>query len=480
MKTTLSCTLILLVSICATISSLAREISVNDADELKQALKSVQPGDVVVLRDGEWNNAKLTVEAEGRADQPITLRPQTPGGAVFTGQSSLRIGGEHLVISGLLFKDGSLAKGHVISFRANEARPARNCRVTECAIIDYNPASRADNSYWVSLYGVSNRVDHCRFEGKNDGSPTLTVWVGEQPNYHLIDHNYFLHRPALGRNGGETMRIGDSKMSLYNSRTTVEFNLLEDCSGEAEYISNKSCENIYRHNTFLKSRGALVLRHGNRNRVEGNWFLGHGLPGTGGVRIIGEDQVIVNNYFDCLAGTEFESTLPFVNGIPNSKPNEYFQIKRATVAFNTLVNCRENITFGVGVGKRNRVQPPQDCLIANNLVLGTNPPLIRILDQPTGTTWRGNIFYGAELGLNPTPGIRFINPNIIRGADGLWRPDSNSPARGGSDGAASLVTHDIGGRPRPAASDVGCFQLSEAVAMHKPMTQSRVGPAWKR
>lgn len=172
--------------------------------------------------------------------------------------------------------------------------------------------------------------------------------MGEQPNYHRIDNDYFLRRPPLGCNSGETMSISDSKMSMHNSRTVVESNLLKDCSGEGEYISNKSWENICRHNTFQESQAALVLRHGDRTRVDGNLFLGPGRPGTGGVRSIGEDQVVVNNYFDGLGGTDFESTLPFVNGIPNSKLNVYFQIKRATVAFNTLVNCRENITFGVG------------------------------------------------------------------------------------------------------------------------------------
>ena len=59
------------------------------------------------------------------------------------------------------------------------------------------------------------------------------------------------------------------------SRMIVEDNYYEHCDGEAEIISNKSCENIYRRNTFVECKGAL-MRHGNRCTAEGNWFFGHG------------------------------------------------------------------------------------------------------------------------------------------------------------------------------------------------------------
>ena len=39
------------------------------------------------------------------------------------------------------------------------------------------------------------------------------------PNYHLISHNYFGFRPALGVNGGETIRVGTSEWSFNTSRT---------------------------------------------------------------------------------------------------------------------------------------------------------------------------------------------------------------------------------------------------------------------
>jgi poly(beta-D-mannuronate) lyase len=191
-------------------------------------------------------------------------------------------------------------------------------------------------------------------------------------------------RPDLGKNGGETIRVGTSEVSMNVSRTLVEQNYFENCDGEAEIISNKSCENVYRGNTFVRNRGALTLRHGNRCIVDGNWFFGHDKPVSGGIRIIGEDHIIINNYLDGLAGEGFESAMPFVNGIPNSKPNEYFRVQRALVAYNTFVNCAQPMSFGIGKGTRNRVEPPMDCTIANNLIVGKDGPLIPLSRSADG------------------------------------------------------------------------------------------------
>jgi poly(beta-D-mannuronate) lyase len=468
---------LLLLLLCS-LSARAGEIPISDPVALKKALKTVRPGDGLVLADGTWRDARLVLECNGSPGKPITLRAQTRGKVILTGSSSIALGGSYLVVDGLYFKQGAMPGGHVISFRSDSDKEAGHCRVTQCAIIDYNPDSREKNSYWVSLYGQSNRVDHCLFKSKNDASPVLTVWVGPKPNYHLVDHNHFATRPPLGRNGGETLRIGTSEVSLNNSRSTVESNYFEDCSGEAEYISNKSCENIYRYNTFVECQGALVLRHGNRCLVEANCFFGHQRPGTGGVRIIGEDHKIFNNYFCELAGTNFESALPFVNGIPDTKLNEYFQIKRATVAFNTFVDCYQNITFGVGVGFRNRSLPPVDCVLANNLVLGTNGPLVLFQDKPVNLRWQGNIFFGADLGFPITPGVQVTDPKLQRTADRFYRLDRTSPALGTAGGDWPFVSEDIEGRRRPAKKDIGCLQNSGKKPVRRPVGPAEVGPSW--
>src|SRR5205823_7447134 len=138
------------------------------------------------------------------------------------------------------------------------ALKGNQCRLTESAVVV------GTHKFFVHLYGADNRMDHCYLAGKTSESPTLQIEAEGQPNYHRIDHNHFGPRPPLGRNGGETMRVGYSGQSMRNSGTLVESNLFDRCDGEIEIISSKSCGNIYRFNTFLDCAGMLTLRHGNR------------------------------------------------------------------------------------------------------------------------------------------------------------------------------------------------------------------------
>src|SRR5262249_53571599 len=142
-------------------------------------------------------------------------------------------------------------------------------RLTDCAI------TGGQFKFQVHLIGLHETVDHCYMAGKTNVDPTFQVEVQkDNPNYNLIEYNHFGHRPPLGQNGGETMRLGYSGQSQWNSRSTVQHNLYDQCDGEIEIISSKSCENIYRFNTFLNSAGFLTLRHGHRCVVDSNLFLG--------------------------------------------------------------------------------------------------------------------------------------------------------------------------------------------------------------
>jgi hypothetical protein len=75
-------------------------------------------------------------------------------------------------------------------------------------------------------------------------------------------------------NGLESIRIGDSKTSFTDAHCVIAFNRFEDCDGEIEIISNKSCHNSYLHNTFYNCDGGLTLRHGNHTLCDGNYFDG--------------------------------------------------------------------------------------------------------------------------------------------------------------------------------------------------------------
>jgi len=449
-------------------------VSAGDVDRLHQAIREARPGDTVVMGDGVWANADIRFEAEGAADSPISLRAQTPGNVVLTGASRLRLAGRHLVADGLLFRDG-WAEPDVIAFRTSSTRLASHSRVTRCAIVDYSPPDATRDSKWVSIYGFRNRVDRCYFAGKTNLGTTLVVWLptSGEPNYHWIERNHFGPRRLLGVNGAETIRVGDSATSLQTSMTVVEFNYFERCNGEIEIISSKSCENIYRANTFFECEGTLTLRHGNRCLVDANTFLGGGRGQTGGVRVIGEDHRVVNNYFEGLAGTGNRAAIAMLSGIPDSPLNGYFQVKRALIAHNTVVHCARPLAIGVNDGTRPLA--PENCLIANNLFSGTRPVLVELIDPQSRIEWDTNLFHGAPVGL---AGVEPVQLPLERGPHGYLQPGEGSAAEGAALREFAESRLDLLGRERPRPADIGCMQLGGAPAQRSRVSAWDTGPEW--
>ncbi len=421
------------------LSAAARTARVDSIDRLHEALEQARPGDTVVLADGTYRDAELRLHAVGTAEQPVTVRAQTVGGVKLTGDASLRLWGKHLIVEGLSFEDGFTENGDVIQFRRDqgdqEGDDAQDCRLTRCSIINFNPPDDTDGNKWVSIYGLRNRVDRCFFEGKNNDGAMLVVWLDGTPDHHRIDRNHFGHRPPLGRNGGETIRVGTSIWSQSTSATVVEHNLFDRCDGEIEVISNKSCENIYRNNTFDDCDGMLTIRHGARCLVENNVFLGRdradrdGFEGSGGVRVIGPDHVVRNNHMQDLHGSGFRAALSIMNGIPDSPLNGYYRVERAVIENNVVIDCTHPLTLGTGFGSRNRVLPPLDCTLAGNLIVNRQRPgAIAALDEPENLEVRDNTIAGS-----PAPELlstQTINdiPQLKKRDDGLWRPADEDPA----------------------------------------------------
>ena len=405
----------------------ARDIPVADASAFRAAVAEAKPGDSLVLREGEWAGTKLVFKGHGTAEAPITLRAAVPGKTVFTGASALRMGGDYLVVEGLSFQNPDASVGDTVEFRVDSKLHASHCRMTQCEIIQQpgKAAPSGKESRWIGIYGSANRLDHCRVQGKTNKGATSVVWLKEGVKAeHRIDHNYFGPREALGKNGGETLRVGDSESSMQVAACVVELNYFERCNGELECISNKSCGNLYRGNVFDAVSGTLTLRHGNRCLVESNFFIGRGEKGTGGIRIIGEDHTVRGNYLEGLRGDDARSGLTFMLGIPESPASGYFQAKRARVEGNTFVDCKHPITIGV-TGKPGMTLPPLDCLFLKNIILGMKES--RVVDARcdiAGIRWEGNVAWGKELGLPTTDGIQWSVAKVDAAGPGLERKDA--------------------------------------------------------
>ncbi len=366
---------------------------ITSVEDFNTALKNVRPGDSLILAKGIWKDAELLFEANGTKDEPITLTVEKKGETTLEGGSYLRIAGKHLIVSGLVFKNGFTPTSEVISFKKDKNNFASNCRLTECVIDNYSNPERREQDYWVGIYGKNNRIDHNHFEGKSNLGVTMAVRLNSTmfiENHHQIDHNYFGPRQTLGSNGGETLRIGTSHHSLSNSNTIVEHNYFDRCSGELEIISNKSCQNTFRNNVFYECRGTLTMRHGNETNVNNNIFIGNGVPSTGGIRVINGKQVVENNYAIGLTGYRFGGALVVMNGVPNSPLNRYFQVSDAKIKNNTFINC-DYIQLCAGSDAERSATPINTIMHDNIFYNENNKDLFTVYDDISGINFSNNI-----------------------------------------------------------------------------------------
>ncbi len=398
---------------------------------IQKALEKARPGDTLIIRNGEYSDLRLEWKASATSENPVVVAAQTPGGVRLSGRTSLHISGSGLEVRGLLLQGCVADKGTLVEFR-NGDELATGCRLTECVIDACNPARRDVNYSYVHLYGRGNRVDHCSFTGKLNLGVTLIVMLSYSDcdeNYHSVDHNYFGPRPVYGSNGAETIRVGTSQQCMQNSRSKITDNLFDRCNGEVEVVSIKSCENTIARNVFYECQGVLALRHGDRNVAEGNLFIGHGVRNTGGIRIVGEDQVVRGNTMLGLAGERFFSALALMYGVPNSLPNRYMQVQRTIVEDNVFEACR-SIDFTAGKDFE-RTLPPAGTVWRNNRVEAvqtTAEPSFESLAEGRGASWftpesstRQEV---EEIVLKDSltvleEGMRITRPTLIRAAEGV-------------------------------------------------------------
>jgi poly(beta-D-mannuronate) lyase len=425
--------LALALALLASCVSQAAEIKVESQQAFRDAVRDLDPGDTVILANGEWRDFEILFTGEGRQGKPITLTAEEKGKVFITGQSNLRLAGTHLVVSGLVFRDGHSPTNTVIAFGSAKGEYAYRSRVTEVVIDRFNNPERYETDYWVMLYGKHNRFDHNHLVGKSNQGVTMAVKLDSEEsraNRHRIDHNYFGPRPVLGSNGGETLRIGTSHYSPSNPLTAVDNNDFDRCNGEVHIISSKSGGNIFRGNLFFESRGTLTLRHGNDNLVENNVFLGNRVDHTGGIRVINKRQTVRNNYMHGLTGHRFGGAFVIMNGVPDSPINRYHQVEDAIIENNTIIES-DHIELAAGSDEE-RSAPPINSRFRSNLIYnkdGRN--VIAVHDDVTGIEFRDNVLNRVE---RPkiVDGFRSAEVELVKDTNGLLYPADSELAKAGA------------------------------------------------
>ena len=461
-------------ALVASITLVAKNYKVANFKELNAGIKTAVAGDSIILANGIWKDVQIVFKGNGKKGRFISMKAETQGKVFLEGESSLSLSGNWLHVSDLVFRKGFTPGTTVILFKTSDTDYANNCVVSNCVIDKFNQPYRETIDNWIALWGKNNTVEYCYFGGKTNEGTTLIVCPNDSNsihNHHWIHRNYFGPRPRLGSNGGESMRIGTGEVCTFSSETVVDGNYFEHNRGEVEIISNKSCDNKFLNNTFYESEGSLVLRHGNRATVSGNWFIGNGLPFTGGIRVINEGHRIFNNYFYKLRGDEFRSPLTIMNAIPDSPPTGYAAVKDVIIANNSWIDCSLPWNFCVGVGERNRIVTPQSTKIINNIVYCPNDTaLLKSYDKTDGITFTNNLMI-AKKGLISEKGA--VAGEILKSQiNDLELVYSNAPAQ-----KVSFISTDIMGQSR-ANPVIGAFQDKDEKAKTEIAGANNCGPHW--
>ena len=362
-------------------------------EEFNSAVEALEPGDKVILANGTWTDVELVLQADGLPDAPIEVTAEEPGKVFITGESNLSLSGSHIVVSGLVFKDGFTPTSEVISFRTSSDNLANHSRVTNTVIDNFSNPERQDADIWVAMYGKNNRFDHNSLLNKGNKGVTLAVRMNTEAsreNDHVIEFNYFGPRQTLGSNGGETLRIGTSHYSREYSNTIVRKNYFDRTSGELEIISSKACGNEIRENVFFESQGTLTMRHGHYTVVENNYFLGNRKPNTGGIRIINENQTVRNNYLYGLTGHRFRGALVIMNGVPNGPINRYDPVIDSLMNQNIVVDS-DHIQLCAGADEERSAPPTGTSMHDNIFMTRSNLDPFTIYDDISGISFEGNV-----------------------------------------------------------------------------------------
>ena len=434
-------------------------IRVNSLAALQDEINNAKPGSVIVLADGVYSSEKpVVIDKRGTAKKPITITAATTGGVEIKGNSGFLISksASYIVIKG--FKFTHAAGTTKIEAGASFCRFTRN--VFECT----------GKGFYLSVSGNDCQIDYNTFQNKFTVGQMISVQgpgTSEMAQHTWIHHNYFSNFTPVANNCS-SIQVGLSGRSLSPAHTLVENNLFSQTRGENENICNKSCDNIYRYNTFGEGVSELSLRHGNRCQVYGNFFIG-----SEGIRFYGHQHKIYSNYFE-----RCNPAINIGNGdgiVPKDKLTSHDRPDSVSIAGNTLYNNTRNVIMqdrknGLGA----------TCItFANNIIQGSSVA-VKVDGTIVNPVWEGNIIWKTNgIGTIPAGGYTESDPKLILGDKEAAHIQSDSPAIGNARGSYPFATVDIDGQTRTSKLDIGADQVEKDKGFNHVLTVEEVGASSK-
>ena len=462
----------------------AETINVSSKSELANALSAARPGQVIVLKNGTYNDlGEIKLTRSGTADSKIVLKPETPGGVRFTGKLTFYLQGSYIELKDFYFdrihfdKNSGYNSTNLIKFSG-----AKYCELSGNYF--YNCGNATDmGETGTGIYGMYtpivelkggsrfNKISNNVFRDNFSISVALVADNNYDNSYNTIEQNCFKDIRSVNRywgnvssgNGMECIQIGqNTNTGGQSTYTTIKNNLFENVTGDgAEVVSIKTSDNIIEHNTFRNCNAGLVLRIGSNNTADGNFMFG-----TQGIRVYEDGHIIRNNYIA-------DSTMGiFLDG---SDGNNHFASTDVKVYNNTVINPAQ---FGIRIGSSKNTEFPSYITVRNNYVL-----LERQLDEQykayknfgcTGPYISGNLctVYDGNQGL--FMGVsRTDSANMVL-SDGLYRPAVDSSLINSGEEIENLY-YDMDGQKRDSLPDCGADEYSEEEIKYKPLDMYSAG-----
>lgn len=253
-----------------------RVVQVRSSSELRNALSSAQPGNVITLANGTYSG-NFTFGRSGKSGEPVIIRAENGGSAVFR-NANITLSGDYNVLMGATLDNSQ------VTIRGDNNRVSRNL---------FRNGSASASDRYVLIHGQGNRIDHNDMGNSARRGITVRMAGGKVPSGNRIDHNY-IHdfRYNQKANQGEAIQIGTNKnQHPLPFNTVIEYNLIERVEADSEGLSLKSSGNIVRFNTIQNSDANVTIRGGSNNQIVGNT-----INGMNAVVVYGKDNRIVGNH----------------------------------------------------------------------------------------------------------------------------------------------------------------------------------------
>lgn len=424
---------------------------VASAAEFNSRASVARPGDVIIVRNGNYAGWNLTIPSRGNANAPIIYTSETPQGVAFSGTSRIKVTGTFNFIGGFTFKN--INTSNAITFdRASDNRFSDN------QFFDCGSESPEDRIVMIRNNSNRNRFDHNMMLRNISFGMVIILPEDRDSSFgyshdNRFDHNVFKDIQTSPNGYGRIpLQFGQTvNHTIDETRALIDHNIFMNLGQSA--VNSKSTNETYLDNYFkdITDNSGISMRAGDKKRVERNYFENVLRP----IKINGENHIIANNIF--VNALDFAVAVTawgtFVGD--NGSTSKYEPTGHVLITHNTIINTGSN---GIELGRRwgststTSDIPPYNVTVTNNIIIGKQGTLLRVISS-TDSVIEHNVFHATATAKVGTPGSSPFLADPRLGSD--QRPPANSIAVNCAIPTTDIGTTDYYGRFRSKTADCG-------------------------